>query len=204
MTPEQSRAPPCNSNRDLTSPRQHERLPEFSMVPGEDSQASHHNSKKPRRFPCQREMRPFSPTVAREQFRVPSPDSRGGVTSFMQLWRPRDPVTTRDEILVSRRKSRRAPCAPSHLEMRSQSLLQLKRNPNFPSHHKRRPVSPIESRVEPRGSCCKEKGRRVSSLLQISPDAPAPAPMEHRVSPHNRMGGLSALPILLKKSKFPT
>ena len=29
--------------------------------------------------------------------------------------------------------------------MRAHSLLQLKRNPNFPSHHKRRPVSPIES-----------------------------------------------------------
>ena len=117
---------------------------------------------------------------------------------------PEIPVTTQDESRVSHHASRRAPCAPSHLEMRSQSLLQLKRNPNFPSHHKRRPVSPIESRVEPRGSCCKEKGRRVSSLLQISPDAPAPAPMAHRVSPHNRMGGLSALPILLKKPQFPT
>ena len=92
---------------------------------------------------------------------------------------------------------------PSHLELMAHSLLQLKSNPNFPSHHKRRPVSLIESRVEPRGSCCKEKGCRVSPQLQISPDSPAPAPMGHRVSPHNRMGGLSALPILLKKPKSP-
>ena len=110
---------------------------------------------------------------------------------------PEIPVTTQDESRVSHHASRRAPCAPSHLEMRSQSLLQLKRNPNFPSHHKRRPVSPTESRVEPRGSCCKEKGR------QISPDSPAPAAMEQRVSPHNRMGGLSPKPILLKSPNSP-
>ena len=116
----------------------------------------------------------------------------------------RDPFTTRDESGVSHHNSRRAPCVPPHLEMRVHFLLQLKRNPNFPSHHNRRPVSPIEHRVEPRGSCYKEKGRRVHLPLQISPDSPAPAPMEHRVSPHNRTGGLSALPILLKKLKFPS
>ena len=64
-------------------------------------------------------------------------------------------------------------------------------------------MSPIESRVEPRGSCHKEKGCRVPTQLQISPDSPALAPMKHRVSSHDRMGGLSALPILLKKPKFP-
>ena len=35
--PEQSHAPPHNSNRDLTSLRQHERLPEFPVLPGEES-----------------------------------------------------------------------------------------------------------------------------------------------------------------------
>ena len=85
MTPEQSHAPPRNSNRDLTSLRQHERLSEFPVVPGEESQASHRNLSKPRRFPRQSEMRPFFPTAPREQSRVPSPDSRGGVTPFMQL-----------------------------------------------------------------------------------------------------------------------
>ena len=107
------------------------------------------------------------------------------------------PVTTRGESRVSRHYSKRALCVPPHLEMRAHSLLQLKKNPNFPSHHKRRPVSPTESRVEPRGSCCKEKGR------QISPDSPAPAAMEQRVSPHNRMGGLSPKPILLKSPNSP-
>ena len=138
VTPEHSRARPHNSNGDLTSLRQHERLPEFPVVPGEESQASRHNSKTPRRFPCQREMRPFSPTAA-----------------------------------------------------------------NFPSHHKRRPVSPIESQVEPHGFCCKEKGHQVPPQLQISPDSPGPAPVEHRGSPHNMMGGLTPMLILLRKPKFP-
>ena len=113
-------------------------------------------------------------------------------------------VTTQDERRVSHHKSRRDPCFPPNLKMRAHSLLQLKRNPNFPLHHKRRPVSPIKSRVETRGSCCKEKGCRVPPPLQISPDSTAPAPMEHRVSPHKRMGDLSPMLILLKKPKFNT
>ena len=112
MTPEQSCTPPHNSNRDLTSLRQHKRLPEFLVVLGEESQASRRNSRKPRRFPRQREMRPFSPTAAREQSRVPSPDSRGGVTPFMQLkgaqrspsqleMKAEFPATSREEPCVS-------------------------------------------------------------------------------------------------------
>ena len=58
---------------------------------------------------------------------------------------PEIPITTRDESRVSRHNSTRTPCVPPHPEMRAHSLLQLKRNPNFPSHHKRRPVSSIES-----------------------------------------------------------
>ena len=116
---------------------------------------------------------------------------------------PKIPVITRDESQHSHHNRRRAPCVPPPLEMRSHSLLQLKRNPNFPSHHKRKPVSSIESRVEPHGSSCKEKGRRVPPQLQRSPESPALAPMEHRVYPHSRMGGLLALRILLKKHKFP-
>ena len=80
-------------------------------------------------------------------------------------------------------------------------MLQLKRKPNFSSHHKRGPVSPIESRVEARGSCYKE-GHCLPPQLERSLDSPAPAPMEHRVSPHNMMGGLTPLLILLKKPKF--
>ena len=116
---------------------------------------------------------------------------------------PEIPVTTQDESPVSRPNSTRAPCVPPHLEMRAHSQLQLKRNPNFPLHHKRRPVTPIESQVEPCGSCCKEKGCRVPPLLQISPDSPALAPMEHRVSPHKRMGGLSPLLISRKSPNSP-
>ena len=97
VTPEQTRDPPRNLNGDLTSLRQHKRLPEFPVVPGEKSQASHHNWRKTRKCPHQREMRCFFPAAPREQSRVPSPDSRRGVTSFIQLRSPRDSVTIRDE-----------------------------------------------------------------------------------------------------------
>ena len=85
---------------------------------------------------------------------------------------PKIPITTRDESRGSHHNSRRALCVPPHLEMSAHSVLQLKRNPNFPSNHKRRPESPTESQVEPRGFCYKEKGRRVPLQLQISPDFP--------------------------------
>ena len=80
--------------------------------------------------------------------------------------------------------------------MKAHFLLQLKRNANFPLHHKKRPVSPVESRVETHGSYFKEKGHRVPPQLEISPDSHALAPMEQQVSPHNRMGGLSPVLIL--------
>ena len=146
----------------------------------------------------------LSPAAARVQSQVPSQKSRENLTPFRQLKGPEIPITTRDESRVSHHNSTRTPCVPPHLEMRAHSLPQRKRNPNFPLHHKRRPVSPSESQMETHGSSCKEKGLPVPPLLQISPDSPALAPMEHQVSPHKRMGGLSAWPILLKKPKFPT
>ena len=113
------------------------------------------------------------------------------------------PVTSRDETWGSCYNSKRAPCFPPQLEMRAHSLIQLRRNPNFPWRHKRRLVSPTETRVEPRGSCCKEKGYRVPPQLERNPDSPAPAQMEHRVSPHSMMRGLAPLLILFKKPKLP-
>ena len=100
VTPEQSRVPPRNLNRDLTSLRQHERLPEFPVVPGEESQASSHNSRQTTRCPRQRKMRPFSPEAPREQSRVPSQNSRESLTPFMQL--------------------KGAQTSPSHLEMKAE------------------------------------------------------------------------------------
>ena len=41
-------------------------------------------------------------------------------------------------------------------------------------------VSSIESRVEPHGSSCKEKGHRVPPQLEINPDSPTPGPMRHQ------------------------
>ena len=82
ITPEHSCAPLRISNGDLTSLRQHERLPEFPVVPGEESQASRCNSRKARRFPRQCEMRLFSPTAPRGQPRDLSPNASGGLTPF--------------------------------------------------------------------------------------------------------------------------
>ena len=87
--------------------------------------------------------------------------------------------------------------------MRAHSLLQLKRNPNFPSHHKMRPASPLESRVEPRGSCCKEKGRRVPPPLQVSPDSPAPGVNGTPSIPSQQDGRPVAPAYPLEKAQIP-
>ena len=156
-------------------------------------------------MPRQRKMRPFfSCSTSRAIPASLSKLERKLDSLYATQGRPDIPITPRDESRVSRHNSTGTQCVLPHPEMRAHSLLQLNKNPKFPSHNKRRPVSLLESRVEPRRSYCKEKGCQVPPLLQISPDSPAPAPMEHRVSPHNTMGGLSALPILLKKPKFTT
>ena len=51
LTTEQSSAPPRNSNGDLTSLMQQERLPEFLVVTGEESHAPHLNSRKNHKIP---------------------------------------------------------------------------------------------------------------------------------------------------------
>ena len=116
------------------------------------------------------------------------------------------------------------PETPSQLEMKPDFPPQLKKSPifptssgeegpfpaltqeesHFPAHHKRRTVSPIETRVEPRITCCKEKGHRVPPQLKIRPDSPPPTRMEPRVTPHNINGGLTWLLNLQRKHKFST
>ena len=85
VTLEHSGARPCNSNGDLTSLRQHERLSEFPMVTEEKPQASRHNSRQTTRCPRQREMKPFSPAAPREQSQLPSQNLRESLTPFRQL-----------------------------------------------------------------------------------------------------------------------
>ena len=146
-TPEQSRAPSRKSNGDLTSQRQHERLPEFPGVPAEESQASRCNSRKIRRFPCPRDMRPFVPSC-RAKIAIPTALSkfeRRLDSLHTTHGGPEIPVTPREEFRVSSHNSRSAPCFPPHLEMRAHSWLQLKRNCNFPSHQQRRLFSFLES-----------------------------------------------------------
>ena len=85
VTPEHSGTCPHNSNGDLTSLRQQERLSEFPVVPGEESQASSCNSRQTTRCPRQRKTRPFSSAAPREQSQVPSQNSRESLTPFRQL-----------------------------------------------------------------------------------------------------------------------
>ena len=117
---EHSRALTRNSNGDLTSLRQHKRLPEFPIVHGEESQASCCNLRHTMRFSNQCEMRPFSPAAPPEQSRVPSQNSRGGLTPFMQLkgaqrspsqleMKPEFPATSQEEPRVSHLLWRRGP-----------------------------------------------------------------------------------------------
>ena len=72
--------------------------------------------------------------------------TQGGPGSLSQL-----------EMKAEARTTSRDPCFLPHLEMRAHSLLQLKRNAKFPSHLKRRPVSPVESRVEPADPASRKK-----------------------------------------------
>ena len=85
VTPEHSRACPHDSNGDLTSLRQHERLPEFPVVPGKESQVSSRSSRQTLRCPHQPKMRPFSLAAPREQSQVPSENLRESLTRFRQL-----------------------------------------------------------------------------------------------------------------------
>ena len=67
----------------------------------EEPQASSCNSKKTMRSPPQRQMTPFSPAVAREQYQDTSGNSKGGLTPFMQLKGiPEIPVATQEEAWV--------------------------------------------------------------------------------------------------------
>ena len=107
---EHSRAHPRNSNGDLTFLRQHEKLPEFPMVPGEESLATHCNSRQTMRFPCQCEMRPFSPAALREQSEFPLKTQEEAGLPSCNSRAPRIPITTLDESRRSHYKVRKAPC----------------------------------------------------------------------------------------------
>ena len=95
--------------------------------------ASHHISRKTTRFPPQCEMSLNSPAVIREQSRVPPPNLKGCLTSFWQLERfPEIPVATREEAQVSSHKSRRTPCSPPHLDMKADSPVSTREEPQYP------------------------------------------------------------------------
>jgi len=112
-------------------------------------------------------MRPFSLTAPREQSRVPSPNSRGGVTPFMQLkgaqrspsqlqMKPEFPATSWEEPCVSHLIWRWGPipCCnskgiPTSLRTTRGSLchlLKLEWNPADPSARKKDPKFPLNLR----------------------------------------------------------
>ena len=148
-------------------------------------------------------MRPSSHAVPREQSWVPSQNLRGGWTPFMQLKGPQDPH--------------------QNLRWKPRFSPQVDKRPLFPtSSGDEEPFTastqeesqlPLKPKEEACLTCwissgtppILRQGKRtpMPPQLEISSDYPVLAPMEPQVSPHNRMGGLSTLLILLKKPKFP-
>ena len=109
-TREKSQCAPHNSKGGLTSMRQHERFPEFPVsikrIPCFLLQLE-----KNHKIPPQQEMRTDSPALTREQSHIPPQNSKGGLTSFMQIQGPPEkpaqlernpdfPATTREEPSV--------------------------------------------------------------------------------------------------------
>ena len=113
---------PHNSKADLISLRQHERFPEVPVITPEEPQASSCNLRKTTRFHPQQEMRPSPPVAPREQSPVPSQNSKGSLTPFIQLkGLPEIPVATLDDPRFSRQNLRRALWSSPHLKMRADS-----------------------------------------------------------------------------------
>ena len=135
-------------------------------------------------------IRPVSPAAPREQSHVPSRNWEGGSISFSnsrgssQYPSPPRFHTTNGEM----------PHVHRLISTEGRFLcFVLRRIPVFPSYLRRRRVSYIETLEEPCCSCCKSKGQRVLSQLEIRPDSPTPTRMKHRVGLHNPNGGLTHL-----------
>ena len=98
VTQKQSQAPTHKMKGDLTSLRKHERFLEVPVTGGGEHHVSHHNLSKTTRSSPQSEMRPFSPVAHQEQSRLPSQNTKRGLTPFIQVKRcPQIHVTTREE-----------------------------------------------------------------------------------------------------------
>ena len=139
-TGEESREAPRNSNGDLTFLRQHEWVPEVPVATREEFQGSCRNSRNPDSPPfCCRVSREIPPSLlslervldtlyaTQEVSRHTRLHSRGTLSFPPQLKKsPGFPSSSRDEGPI--------PC------------FVCKGIPTFPSHLRRRPVSPLNSR----------------------------------------------------------
>jgi len=126
VTREQSPAPHRKSNGDWNSLQHHERLPVFPVITGE----SLCNSRKIRRFPRHREMKPFPTAASRGNPHVPSCNLKWYLTPLMQ--------------------HNKFPDIPVSLERTSSFLAQLHLSHFYPSDLDKRVDSPALSGKESR------------------------------------------------------
>ena len=158
------------------------------MAAQEEPQASGGNSRN-QIFSTLSEIRPLSPALPREQPMFPLKNGKEG--GF--------PLATQEVLHDTRRHLFHTTNGEVHHVHRLISTegrflcFVLRRIPVFPSYLRRRRVSYIETLEEPCCSCCKSKGQRVLSQLEIRPDSPTPTRMKHRVGLHNPNGGLTHL-----------
>ena len=111
----------------------HERSLHFLNGTPESVQEHWHKSsgllrspQKDKRGPCtpnHLEMRPDSPALAPEPSHFPPSNMTSGLTSFRKLQRfHENTIPSVEEHQFQHSNSRKAPCTPSHLEMRADTL----------------------------------------------------------------------------------
>ena len=118
---EESRGAPRNSKADLTSLRKHERVPQ---VPTQLERNPKLPATKTKRFPHSHKMRPVFSTGPREQSRVLSQNSIGGLTPLSH-----SKCSSRYSSIATREESR-VLCFNSRQGLTPQ--VNLERNPEIP------------------------------------------------------------------------
>ena len=166
---------------------------EVPVATREKPQVSCCDSRNPRRFSPQREMRPLSVAASREKSHLPSLALKGYLTPFRQLKKfPDIPVSTREEHRVSHHNSRRAPFSPPHLKMKVHSPASSAKESRHSRRTSRGGRSHPETPEELQGSFHNSKRPQCPCPLKIRPYSPATNRMRPQVSTHNTKEGLRA------------
>ena len=128
----------------------------------------------------QHEIRPLIPAGPREESQILSQNSKGGLTPFMQLKRFHEISIETERNPDFPAANKKSPVFPiSYQDEGRFPCFELRGILTFPSHLKRRSVSPTETRLEPLSSCHKLKGHPEHPHLEIMSDSPARTRVEH-------------------------